>query len=408
MLDVVYLICFIFVILFMCIIFFLKKRKTAIQEEKQKKFLITINNLKKIEAYNGSNLLDVLIKKNVPISSSCGGKAICARCKCKVFQLVNKILPDEKKHISDCEEKDHIRLACQVFVNQNININISKETFFIRSFTGAVLSNINVTPFIKHLKIIIDNEQQFMFQVGNYVQFNIPKGVYYFKDFNISKKYINDWKFLKLLNYKTLVSESIVRGYSLANSSGGGNKLEFLVRISLPPNNKKGIMPGLASSYIFSLKFGDNISFLGPYGDFLIKKTQREIVYIGGGAGMAPIRSHILYLFYKLKTKRKVTFFYGARSLKEVFFQNDFLRIEKKFKNFKYILGLSEVIDNKKWNGFIGYIHDIAYQKYIKQHGNPLEIEYYLCGPEVLINAAYQMLLKLGVEKKMIAFDKFS
>jgi Na+-transporting NADH:ubiquinone oxidoreductase subunit F len=373
----------------------------------QGKIKININDEKTVEVSGGSTLLSALSNEKIFIPSACGGGGTCAMCKCKVLTGGGNILPTEKTHISKGEERENFRLACQVKIREDMTIRVPDEIFSIKQFVGTVSSNENVSTFIKNFNVSIDQGQTLKFQAGGYIQITVPEGEYSFKDFDIPKEYRTDWDKFNLWRYKTVVSEELFRAYSMANHPAEGNKINLTIRIATPPPNNPEVSPGLCSSYIFSLKAGDKVNFSGPYGEFFIKDTAREMVYIGGGAGMAPMRSHLFHLFHTLKTGRKVTFFYGARSLKENFFYEDFIAIEKNFPNFKYVLALSNPLPEDNWKGPVGFIHQVASEYYLKDHEDPTEIEYYLCGPPMMIDAVCDMVYDLGVEDEMIAFDKF-
>jgi len=373
----------------------------------QGKIKININGEKTVEVAGGSTLLSALSNEKIFIPSACGGGGTCAMCKCKILKGGGNILPTEKTHISKGEERENFRLACQVKIREDMDIHVPDEIFSIKQFVGTVSSNENVSTFIKNFSVDIDEGQILKFQAGGYIQITVPEGEYNFKNFDIPKEYRTDWDKFNLWRYKTVVSEELFRAYSMANHPAEGNKINLTIRIATPPPNNPDVSPGLCSSYIFSLKTGDKVNFSGPYGEFFIKDSAREMVYIGGGAGMAPMRSHLFHLFHTLKTGRKVTFFYGARSLKENFFYDDFINIEKNFPNFKYVLALSNPLPEDNWKGPVGFIHQVALKYYLKDHEDPTEIEYYLCGPPMMIDAVCDMVYELGVEEEMIAFDKF-
>lgn len=368
---------------------------------------ITINDEKVIEVPAGGTLLGTLANEKIFIPSACGGGGTCAMCKCQVFDGGGDILPTEKTHINRRQEKEHMRLACQVKVRGDMKIGVPEEIFSIKRYTGTVTSNDNVATFIKATNMAIDNGETLKFKAGGYIQIEVPTGTYRAKDFDVAEKYRGDWDKFKLWDLEVTVDEPIFRAYSMANHPAEGNKVMTTIRYATPPPGKPGIPPGKCSSYVFSLKKGDKVTFSGPYGEFFIKDTQREMVYIGGGAGMAPMRSHIFHLFHTLKTERKVTFFYGARSMRENFYMQDFLDIEKEFPNFKYVLALSDPLPEDNWTGPKGFIHQVALDTYLKEHEDPTEIEYYLCGPPPMIDAVIRMLTDLGVEEEMIAYDKF-
>lgn len=370
------------------------------------KVKLIINDEKVIDVSPGSTLLNTLSSYNIFIPSACGGGGTCAMCKCKVVEGGGSILPTEQTHINRKEAKDFVRLACQVKVKSPMKINVPEEIFSIKTFTGTVESNDNVATFIKFLRFNIDNGESLKFKAGGYIQISVPQGVYAFKDFEIEEQYREDWNKLNLWRLKTNVEQPIFRAYSMANHPAEGNKISLTIRIATPPPRLPNVNPGQCSSYVFSLKKNDKVSFSGSYGEFFIKDTNREMMYIGGGAGMAPMRSHIFHLFHTLKTKRKVTFFYGARSKRESFFDQEFADIESNFPNFKHIVGLSEPLKSDNWTGPVGFIHNIAYNHLIN-HEDPTEVEYYLCGPPMMINSVISMLDNLGVEEDLIAYDSF-
>ncbi|MEM7494673.1 MAG: NADH:ubiquinone reductase (Na(+)-transporting) subunit F [Myxococcota bacterium] len=366
---------------------------------------LTINDKEKLHVAPGGTLLSALSGRDIFVPSACGGGGTCAMCTCRVLEGGGEILPTELTHVSRRDAKQHVRLACQVKVRNDMAIELPPSVFAVRQYTGTVTSNANVSTFIKYLNIELDDGQTLDFQAGGYVQINVPVGEYAFKNFDIPSEYRDDWDKDNLWRYRAEVVEPVFRAYSMANHPAEGNKVSLTVRIA--PPEKAGVPPGLCSSYLFSLKQGDKVTLSGPYGEFFIKETDREMVYIGGGAGMAPMRSHLFHLFHTLKTKRKVTFFYGARSLRENFFAEEFEAIAKQFPNFHYVLALSEPLPRDNWRGPQGFIHQAAYETLLKDHEDPTEVEYYLCGPPVMVDACTAMLTDLGVEEDMIAFDAF-
>lgn len=403
MLSVIFIsnIVFILIIIFLVLLLLLAENKLISKND----VLIKINDEKTYKVRPGSSLLSTLANEKIYIPSACGGGGTCAMCKCKIIKGGGELLSTEKTHISLKEEKQNIRLACQVKVKNDLEIFIPEEIFSIKNFSGTVTSNNNVATFIKYLNINIDNNETMNFKAGGYIQINVPVGEYDFKNFIIEEKYREDWNKFNLWKYKAIVKEPIYRAYSMANHPAEGNKVSLTVRIATPPPNTD-IQPGLCSSYIFNLKQGDKVNFSGAYGEFFIKNTENEKIYIGGGAGMAPMRSHLFHLFHTLKTKTKVSFFYGARSLKENFFEKDFKDIENEFKNFKYIVALSEPLKEDNWKGPIGFIHKIVEEE-LKLHEDPTEIEYYLCGPPLMIKSVNLMLYNMGVEENNISYDSF-
>lgn len=368
---------------------------------------ILVNDEKNLTAQPGTTLLSALAQENIFVPSACGGGGTCAMCKCWVLEGGGDILPTEKTHISRKEAKEHLRLACQVKVRQDMKIKVPEEIFSIKQFSATVTSNENVSTFIKYLNMDIDNNQTLNFKAGGYVQINVPSGTYKFKDFSIEEQYREDWDKYNLWRHEAKVPPNIFRAYSMANHPAEGNRVALTIRIAPPPLNTKDADAGFCSSYVFSLKPGDKVNFSGPYGEFFIKDTKREMVYIGGGAGMAPMRSHLFHLFHTLKTDRKVSFFYGARSLRENFLAEEFIDIQNKFPNFNYVLALSEPQPQDNWSGPTGFIHQVALNTYLKNHEDPTEIEYYLCGPPMMVDSVVKMLHELGVDDEMIAFDAF-
>lgn len=355
----------------------------------------------------GSTLLSALAAKSVYLPSACGGGGTCAMCKCQVLEGGGDILPTETSLISRGEQKEHWRLSCQVKIRQNLRIHVPEEIFNIQKWECTVRSNHNVATFIKELILELPKGENLNFTAGGYIQIYIPPYQLRYKDFIIEKEYHPDWDTFKLWDLKASNDEEIFRAYSMANHPAEGNIVMLNVRIATPPPRTEGIPPGKASSYIFNLKPGDKVTISGPYGEFFAKETDREMVYIGGGAGMAPMRCHLFDLFHTRKTSRKVSFWYGARSLRENFYEDEFREIEKNFPNFKYNLALSAPLPEDNWTGPTGFIHQVLLDNYLKDHPDPGEIEYYLCGPPMMIDAVQRMLDDLGVEKEMIAFDSF-
>ena len=357
----------------------------------------------------GSTLLSVLAGQSVFLPSACGGGGTCAMCECQVMEGGGEILPTETGHISRSKAKDSWRLACQVKIKDNMKIQVPDEIFSIQKWEATVESNNNVATFIKELVLNLPEGEDLNFQAGGYIQIDIPE--YHnlsFNDFKIEDEYHPDWDQYKIWDLVANNDEPVFRAYSMANHPAEGNRVMLNVRIATPPPALwNEAPPGLASSYIFNLKPGDKVMVSGPYGEFFIKDTDREMVYIGGGAGMAPMRSHLFHLFQTLKTGRKVSFWYGARSVREMFYDEHFKEIEHKFPNFTYNVALSEPMEEDNWSGHTGFIHQILHDEYLMNHEDPTEIEYYMCGPPPMINACDGMLDSLGVDKEMIAYDSF-
>ena len=370
---------------------------------------LTINGQNKLKVSAGDTILTTLGNNKVFLPSACGGGGTCAMCECQVIEGGGEILPTETGHISRSKAKENWRLACQVKIKDNMKIQVPDEIFSIQKWEATVESNNNVATFIKELVLNLPEGENLKFQAGGYIQIDIPE--YHnlsFSDFEIENEYHPDWDQYKIWDLVANNDEPVFRAYSMANHPAEGNRVMLNVRIATPPPALwNDAPPGLASSYIFNLKPGDKVTISGPYGEFFIKDTEREMVYIGGGAGMAPMRSHLFHLFQTLKTGRKVSFWYGARSVREMFYDEHFKEIERKFPNFSYNVALSEPMEEDKWSGHTGFIHQVLHDNYLVNHEDPTEIEYYMCGPPPMINACDGMLDSLGVDKEMIAYDSF-
>lgn len=376
------------------------------------KVKITINEETEIETEPGSTLLSTLAGEKIFLPSACGGGGTCAMCKCQVFEGAGDILPTEKGYFTRKEQQNHWRLGCQVKVRGDLKIGIPKEIFGIKKWECEVISNNNVATFIKEFVVRLPEGETLDFQSGGYIQIDVPKCEIDFKDMDVEEKFHEDWDKLKIWDLKMKNPEPIYRAYSMANHPAEGNIVMLNIRIATPPwDRAKGqfmkVNPGICSSYIFSRKPGDKVMVSGPYGEFHIKETNKEMIYIGGGAGMAPLRSHIFHLFQTEKTHRKVSYWYGARSMREVFYDDEFNAIEKDFPNFKFNIALSEPLPEDNWTGYQGFIHQVVLDNYLSKHPEPEEIEYYLCGPPMMNSAVFKMLDNLGVPKENIAYDDF-
>ncbi|MBW6490876.1 MAG: NADH:ubiquinone reductase (Na(+)-transporting) subunit F [Lentimicrobium sp.] len=376
------------------------------------KVKITINNDTVLDADPGSSLLSTLATQKIFLPSACGGGGTCAMCKCQVFEGAGDILPTEKGYFTRKEQQNNWRLGCQVKVRGDLNIGIPKEIFGIKKWECEVVSNRNVATFIKEFVVRLPEGETLDFQSGGYIQIDVPKVDIDFKDIVVEDKFLEDWDKLKIWDLKMKNPEPIFRAYSMANYPAEGNIVMLNIRIATPPwdrakNQFMNVNPGICSSYIFSRKPGDKVMVSGPYGEFHIKHSEKEMLYIGGGAGMAPLRSQIFHMFHTEKTNRKVSYWYGARSMREVFYDDEFMAIEKKFPNFKFNIALSEPLPEDNWTGYKGFIHQVVLDNYLNQHPEPEEIEYYLCGPPMMNSAVFKMLDNLGVPKENIAFDDF-
>ena len=370
------------------------------------KLLINEDEKKSPEVEAGSNLLTTLSNNGIFLPSACGGQGTCGMCTCQITDGGGDILPTEESQLTRKQIKDNVRLACQVKVKQDMKIHIPEEIFNIQKFDCTVRSNDNVATFIKELVLELPEGQVMNFKAGGYIQIYIPPYHLKYREFDIEKQYHPDWDKYHLWDLKASNDEEIFRAYSMAGYPAEVGTVMLNVRIATPPPGTD-FPPGISSSYIFNLKPGDKVTVSGPYGEFFIKDTDREMMYIGGGAGMAPMRSHIFHLFKTLKTKRKVSFWYGARSRREMFYDEQFKAIEKEFPNFSYHVALSDPLEEDNWDGPVGFIHQVVLDNYLKDHDAPEDIEYYLCGPPMMISAVNNMLYNQGVEKENIAFDEF-
>ena len=373
---------------------------------------IVINDDKDLVVEPGSTLLSTLGNNKILLPSACGGGGTCGMCKCQVTDGAGEILPTEKPYFSRKEQQNNFRLACQVKVKQDMKIEIPKEIMGIKKWECEVVSNNNVATFIKEFVVRLPEGETLDFRSGGYIQIDVPKIDVEFKDMDIDKEYHEDWDKFNMWDLQMKNPEETYRAYSMANHPAEGNIVMLNIRIATPPwdRAKNGFMkvnPGICSSYIFSRKPGDKVMVSGPYGEFFIQDTQREMMFIGGGAGMAPMRSHIFDQFKTQKTDRKATFWYGARSKREIFYEQDFREIEEEFDNFSFNIALSEPMKEDNWEGYTGFIHQVIFDNYLKNHEEPEDIEYYLCGPPMMNDAVTKMLYDLGVPDEMIEFDDF-
>lgn len=355
----------------------------------------------------GGTLLGTLANQKIFIPSACGGKGSCGVCKVTVKEGGGAILPTEEGHISRREAREGVRLSCQVKVKQDMKIELPPEVFDVRKWRCKVRSNHNVATFIKELVLELPEGETVPFRAGGYIQIECPPHTVHYKDFDIEERFRDAWDAFKLWDYSSTVDETVTRAYSMANYPEEFGIIMLNVRIATPPPRSQGIPPGIMSSYIFNLKPGDEVTISGPFGEFFAQDTKREMCFIGGGAGMAPMRSHIFDQFRRLRTDRKATFWYGARSLREMFYVEDFDSIQREFPNFKWHVALSEPMPEDNWTGLTGFIHQVLHDEYLKDHPAPEDIEYYLCGPPMMLSACTKMLENLGVEEEMIAYDDF-
>ncbi len=373
------------------------------------KVRITINDDpdKSLKVSPGSKLLQTLGQNGIFIPSACGGGGTCGQCRVKVVEGGGAILPTETGHISRRDAREGYRLSCQVGVKQNMKIELPAEIFDIRKWRCRVRSNRNVASFIKELVLELPEGEDVDFRAGGYIQIEAPPHEVEYKDFDIEEKFREDWDKFNVWQYRSVVKEKIERAYSMANYPEEKGIIMLNVRIATPPPRHPEVPPGKMSSYIFSLKPGDEVTISGPFGDFFHKDTNAEMVYIGGGAGMAPLRSHIFDLLLRLKSQRKISYWYGARSLKELFYNDQFEKLASEHDNFSWHVALSEPLPEDNWDGPTGFIHTVVYENYLKDHPAPEDCEYYLCGPPMMLVAVREMLENLGVEPENILYDDF-
>jgi Na+-transporting NADH:ubiquinone oxidoreductase subunit F len=374
---------------------------------------MVVNGEKEFEVPMGGTVISALQSKGIFLSSACGGSGSCGQCRCQVAEGGGNILPTEVGFFSRKQIKDNWRLGCQVKIKEDIKIQVPEEVFGVKEWECTVVSNHNVASFIKEFTVRLPEGEVMNFQPGSYAQIKIPTYDLKFTDFDIDDRFKPEWDKFKMWDLACKNDEETVRAYSMANYPAEGNIITLNVRIATPPfdRNKGGWMdvkPGIGSSFIFDLKPGDKVLMSGPYGDFHILNTKREMLYIGGGAGMAPLRSHLLHLFKTLKvTDRKISYWYGARSKAEIFYEEDFRAIEKEFPNFTFNIALSEPRPEDHWTGYVGFIHQVIHDNYLVNQDAPEDIEYYMCGPGPMANAVKGMLDSLGVPPEMLMFDDF-
>jgi Na+-transporting NADH:ubiquinone oxidoreductase subunit F len=380
----------------------------------------------------GSTLLSVLSDQSVFLPSACGGGGTCAMCECHIDSGGGDVLPTELNHLTRKEVAEHKRLACQVKVREDMEIRIPEEIFGIKKWECEVIENYNVASFIKQFVVKLPEGEELDFKAGGYIQIDVPKVTVDYKDIDITAhpdyhdsadKFQSEWDNFGLWDLKMVNDEEQFRAYSMANHPAEGNIVKLNIRIATPPwdrakNTWMAVNPGVCSSYVFGLKPGDKCTISGPYGEFFIKETKKEMVYIGGGAGMAPLRSHLFHLFHTVKERdRKVSFWYGGRTRRELFYIEEFRAIEREFPNFKFYVSLDNPLPEDNWkemtsiddegDGFVGYIMPVCYEKYLKNHPEPEEIEYYFCGPPAMNASVINALDELGVPDENIAFDDF-
>jgi Na+-transporting NADH:ubiquinone oxidoreductase subunit F len=355
----------------------------------------------------GGKLLGTLADQKIFVSSACGGGGTCAQCKVRVLNGGGDILPTEEGHFTRKEIKEGWRLSCQVAVKQDISIEVDEAFFGVKKWECEVVSNDNVATFIKELVLKLPEGEDVNFRAGGYVQLEAPPHEVAFRDFDIGEEYREDWERFKFFDLKSKVTEPVIRAYSMANYPDEKGILKFNIRIATPPPRTEGLPPGQMSSFVFGLKPGDKITVYGPFGEFFAKDTDAEMVFIGGGAGMAPMRSHLFDQLRRLHSKRKISFWYGARSLREMFYEEDYNSLQAENENFQWHVALSDPQEEDNWTGYTGFIHQVLYENYLKDHPAPEDCEFYMCGPPMMNSAVIKMLEDLGVERDNILLDDF-
>lgn len=422
----------VFILVILLFVFLILQAKEKLLPQKDVTIVINGQTENPIVVKQGDSLLSTLASQNLFLPSACGGGGTCAMCKCNVLSGGGDVLPTETNHLNRKQVAEHMRLACQVKVKEDMEIEIPHEVFGVKKWECEVTSNYNVATFIKEFEVKLPEGETLDFQAGGYIQIDVPEIKVDYKNIDITAhpsyhdspdKFKGDWDHFKLWDLKMVNEEPVFRAYSMANHPAEGNIVKLTIRIATPPFDKvKGgwadINPGICSSYIFSRKPGDKVTISGPFGEFFIKDTGKEMLYVGGGAGMAPMRSHLFHLFHTLKTNRKVTFFYGGRTKKELFFIEEFREIEKQFPNFRFVVALDSPqpednwvlksdIDDPKGDGFKGFVHNVVIDEYLKKHKSPEDLEVYFCGPPMMNQSVIKMCDDWGIPKESVFFDDF-
>ncbi|WP_424933785.1 NADH:ubiquinone reductase (Na(+)-transporting) subunit F [Amaricoccus macauensis] len=368
---------------------------------------ITINDEKTISVPTGGKLLQTLAEAKLFVPSACGGGGTCAQCRVKIFEGGGSILPTEESHISKREAREGDRLSCQVAVKQDMKVQVPEEVFGVKKWRCKVRSNHNVATFIKELVLELPEGENVNFRAGGYIQIECPPYDISYKDFDIEEEYHPDWDRFKIWDVTSKVSEPVERAYSMANYPQEEGIIMLNVRIASPPPGSQGIPAGKMSSFIFNLKPGDEVTISGPFGEFFARDTDKEMIFVGGGAGMAPMRSHIFDQLKRIKTDRKISFWYGARSKREMFYVEDFDGLAAENPNFEWHVALSDAMPEDNWTGYTGFIHNVLFEEYLKNHPAPEDCEYYMCGPPIMNQSVINMLLDLGVDREDIMLDDF-
>lgn len=398
---------FLLVILLLVLILLYARKKLVPQGDVK----LTINDEEMIVS-PGNNVMATMSANGIYLPSACGGGGTCGQCKCQILEGGGSILPTETGFFTRKEQQNDWRLGCQVKIREDMVVHVPEEVMGVKKWECEVVSNDNVASFIKEFVVKLPEGESMDFRPGEYIQIDVPGFDISFRDIQINEEFKDEWDKFKMWDLKLKNSEETIRAYSMANHPAEGNIIMLNIRIATPPWDRKknrwmNVPPGICSSYVFTRNPGDKVMVSGPYGDFHIKDTDNEMIYIGGGAGMAPLRSHIFHLFHTLKTDRKVSYWYGARSRREVFYEDEFRAIEKEFPNFTFNLALSEPLPEDNWDGYTGFIHQVLYDEYLSKMDEPEEIEYYLCGPPLMNDAVLKLMYDLGIPDENVAFDDF-
>ena len=371
------------------------------------KVKIMINGEREVETEAGGKLLQTLAANNIFLSSACGGGGTCAQCKWKVTDGGGEMLPTEASHFTKGEAREGWRLSCQAPVKQDMVVEVPEEVFGVKKWETTVVSNPNMATFIKELTLALPEGESVDFRAGGYVQLECPPYEINFSDFDIEEEYRGDWEHFGFFNLKAVNKEDTIRAYSMANYPEEKGVVKFNIRIATPPPRTEGINPGIMSSYVFNLKPGDKVTVYGPFGEFFAKDTDAEMVFVGGGAGMAPMRSLIFDQLKRLSSKRKMSFWYGARSLRELFYQDEYDMLAAENDNFVWHVAMSDPQPEDNWEGLTGFIHNVLFEEYLKDHPAPEDCEFYMCGPPIMNQSVIKMLEDLGVEPENIMLDDF-
>jgi Na+-transporting NADH:ubiquinone oxidoreductase subunit F len=402
-----------FVAIIMILVAVITVAKATLVRHKNVKIAINDDPEKTIEVSTGDKLLGTLADKGIFVSSACGGGGTCGQCRLRVKSGASAALPTELNHLTKKEVKEGMHLACQVTVRGDMSIELPASVFGVKKWECTVISNNSVSTFIKELKLQIPDGEEVPFRAGGYIQIEADPHEVHYRDYDVPEKYRGDWEKYGMFDLVSKVDEHITRAYSMANYPGEKGLIMLNVRIATPPFDKstgkisKTLPCGKMSSYIWSLKPGDKVTISGPFGEFFAKDTDAEMVFVGGGAGMAPMRSHIFDQLKRLNSKRKITFWYGARSLREVFYADEFDQLAAEHPNFEWHLALSDALPEDNWTGYTGFIHNVLYENYLKSHKNPEDCEFYMCGPPMMTKSTINMLHDLGVEDENILLDNF-